>query len=396
MSTFNGMQLSYDNGATWKEIYAASGAQQFVQLGPLVKPFRRMLYWRNLTNSNKVCSSNDGALTIYNSGGYDFSLTGTPSDWGGVLSLAASPVDALTCYAALKYKATTDGYGAVVYKTADGGKTWTLLPLTPDTGFFDSGVFKLAIDPLNPNNVYAMFGSGNNPGGNSRVGVAKSSDAGASWSFVEGTYSGASGGGAPYIGPRDIAVSGNAAIITVSKENGGHPPFESLKEVGGAYFYPEDPARSYRIATTKRGLFAAITYTDTPVQVLWSAGGASWAEASSGALPVSVQHVEFGYDMTSIFVDISFPNGTSTDRGLYISKDAGASFTQKYSDSGGLWSGWTLPDPLNPKYIWHCGDIESGNEDGIFVSKDDGATWLPRRVNDAAPPFTIGSAPPEN
>ncbi len=74
-----------------------------------------------------------------------------------------------------------------LYKTVDGGKTWTKSKyIDADTGFID-----VAIDPVNPNNVYAASYQRRRTwwgfnGGGPNSGLWKSADAGKSWTKIQG------------------------------------------------------------------------------------------------------------------------------------------------------------------------------------------------------------------
>jgi photosystem II stability/assembly factor-like uncharacterized protein len=74
-----------------------------------------------------------------------------------------------------------------VYKTADGGKTWTNSKfIDPDTGFTD-----LVMDPSNPNTLYAAsFQRRRQPwgfnGGGATSGIWKTTDAGKTWTRLTG------------------------------------------------------------------------------------------------------------------------------------------------------------------------------------------------------------------
>ena len=75
-------------------------------------------------------------------------------------AIAIDPITPTTLYA---------GTGAGVFKSTNGGETWSLTDAGPPN------VLALAIDPITPSTLYA---------GTSRAGVFKSTDAGATWAVV--------------------------------------------------------------------------------------------------------------------------------------------------------------------------------------------------------------------
>ncbi len=402
MPTFNGMQFSYNNGADWKVIYQASTQMNFLQLGPLVKPFRRILYWTkqgNVGYNNVVCASNDGGITIYNNNGngFNFESLGTPGDYYGCWGLATSPLDSLTCYALLKYKQGVAGYGAQVYKTTDGGATWDLLPLAPPSPtqcIQIKDAAGIVVSATDPNRVYAYFGTGNGGSTGERKGVAYSGDAGASWEWVEE----ADATNIPeYIGPYSLAIYGNSAILSVRKEraSGGSSLF---KLAGGDYIGPQFPGGSgdtradYHLRRSKLGVVFAVRHavedpSANTMKVSYYDGG-EFVDAGGNGLPSKSADAEVGYNGSSLFADVHHD-------GLYFSADAGAAFTQAYA-AASYYSGKTIPDPLNERYTWFCGSMDASNQSGIFVSKDNGVTWLVRRTNTGdIPPFAIGAMPPD-
>lgn len=107
-----------------------------------------------------------------------------------------------------------------VYRTTDGGKTWEhVLKVNPDTGASD-----LSMDPTNPRILYAaMWHHGRKPwfikSGGEGGGIYKSTDAGDTWTKLEG-------GLPPLVGKIGVEVSPSRpsriyAIIEAEPEKGG-------------------------------------------------------------------------------------------------------------------------------------------------------------------------------
>jgi photosystem II stability/assembly factor-like uncharacterized protein len=167
----SGTQLfkSIDGGATWEPtgLPAAGGGVMALALDPrivLIPLLQRTVYAGNLDG---VWKSPDGGSTFTLVGSAASGLTNTSID---SLALAPSSPDVL-------YAGTMSGG---VFKTIDGGMTWSGasagLPLRFFQGSF-LAVTSLAVDPTDPNIVYAAT---------SGDGVYKTVDGGASWTATSG------------------------------------------------------------------------------------------------------------------------------------------------------------------------------------------------------------------
>ena len=91
-----------------------------------------------------------------------------------------------------------------IWKSTDAGASWAVA----DDSMLNMAVSSLAMDPTNPNVLYAgtgegFFGSGVRQG----LGIFKSSDAGATWSLLNGTVNGAPTGSFYYV--NKIVISPN-------------------------------------------------------------------------------------------------------------------------------------------------------------------------------------------
>jgi photosystem II stability/assembly factor-like uncharacterized protein len=101
----------------------------------------------------------------------DDGISWTPADVGrGALSIAFDPIDSLTLYVA------TGEYGVGVYKSVDGGTTWSS---SAPAGYLI--VYAVAVDPERPQVVYAGT---YRVSGSRATGVFKSVDGGQTWNHA--------------------------------------------------------------------------------------------------------------------------------------------------------------------------------------------------------------------
>jgi photosystem II stability/assembly factor-like uncharacterized protein len=129
-----GILKSTDGGSTWTQL-----------AGPFVGPF--------------------GSQSPYCGGGY-------------IGSLAVDPGNSQVLLAGVLFQCSV---GSGIYRSSDGGSTWTEVLGTPQTPYVVTG---LVFDPTNGNNVYAAVGqssSGTNDG------IWKSTDGGLTWKISNGS-----------------------------------------------------------------------------------------------------------------------------------------------------------------------------------------------------------------
>lgn len=175
----NGIYKSTDGGMNWTHLGLEEGSIiTQIQIDP--------------TNSDRIFASTLGnpyektmERGVYRStdGGLNWQNVLFISDSSGVIDLEMDPTNPDVLYAAgfnrinLPYNARVTGPDAKIFKTIDGGDTWTQLagglPTTEESRI------GLEIDPTNSNIIYALYvdGSTLNP-----EAIYKSSDAGNSWS----------------------------------------------------------------------------------------------------------------------------------------------------------------------------------------------------------------------
>jgi hypothetical protein len=101
-----------------------------------------------------------------------FTYPATENFSGRIVGIAPSPTDPNTIYIAAA--------GGGVWKTSNGGSTWT--PLTDNQVTLSMGAIALA--PSNPNVIYAGTGEANNAGSNYGRGILVSTDGGTTWTLT--------------------------------------------------------------------------------------------------------------------------------------------------------------------------------------------------------------------
>jgi photosystem II stability/assembly factor-like uncharacterized protein len=205
-----------------------------------------------------------------------------------------------------------------IFRTTDGGKTWTRV-LNKDQ---DTGGIEVVFDPQNSNVVFASlwqarrqpwFFSSGGPGS----GLYRSEDGGATWKRLEGN-------GLPegILGRIGVSVSG------------------------------ADPNRIYALIEAKEGgLFRS------------EDGGTKWTRVNEDG-----RFRQRAWYFSKVYAD---PKAADTvyvlNTGLFRSVDGGKSFTllpARHGDHHGLWI-----DPQNPQRI------ANANDGGAAISTDGGKTW---------------------
>jgi hypothetical protein len=215
-------------------------------------------------------------------------------------SLAVDPTNPQTVYAVT---------GQAVFKSWDGGVTWMISLAAPPGD--DGLIGGLAIDPVSSSNVYAATSAG----------VFKSTDAGGSW-------------------------------------NGLNP---SLARVRSLAINPSDP--SIILAGTDQGLFKSTN------------GGASW---SGQLLAASIYSLLFSAQSPSTIYGAEYDNSAyyPDPSRLHISTDGGATWTHSESLTD-VPPGALAIDPADPSTLYSGGIMRHSYavEDGLFKSVDSGLTW---------------------
>jgi photosystem II stability/assembly factor-like uncharacterized protein len=238
-----------------------------------------------------------------------------------VTSLAIDPSNPDIIYA---------GTQGGLFKSINGGASWS------DSGL--TNVDHLVIAPSNPNIIYA--------GGID--GLFKSTDAGGHWSQI-------SAPDARFVGYSiaidptnpNIVYGGNSLCVAMSVDGGGN---WTCGGPGGAYALVIDPKNT---STIYAGTYGNGVYTYT---------GGAWNVSSTGLTNAYVTSLAINPTNTSIIY-------AGTDGGVFKSTDGGASWNAINSGLTNTKVTSLAIDPSDPSTIY------AGTNGGVFESTDKGANW---------------------
>ncbi len=222
-------------------------------------------------------------------------------------------------------------YGNGMYKSTDGGKTWTHIGLS-DT----RQIGRVLVDPRDPNLVFvAALGHGYGP--NAERGVFRSKDGGKSWARV-------------------LFRDADTGAVDLDFE-----PGDSRTILAALW-------------QTRRPPWNVYPPSNGPGSGLWRSedGGDTWKPVTDGLPTEKPGRIRIAFapsDPKRVYVIADAKEG-----GLFVSGDAGVSFRRVSSDPriwgrGWYFSGVTV-DPRDPDVVYACNTA-------IYRSTDGGKTFLP-------------------
>jgi photosystem II stability/assembly factor-like uncharacterized protein len=368
----NGVWKSTNNGTTFQPIFDTYGTHSIGDIA--IAPSDPNIVWVGTGEANNRQSSSFGD-GIYKStdAGKTFTKMGL-EDSQTIARIVIDPKDPNTVYVAVLGHLFGPNKERGIYKTTDGGKTWNNVKfIDEDTGFTD-----LAIDYTDSKILYAASyqrrrtGFGFN-GGGPGSGIWKTIDAGKTWKKLEG--SGLPEGLLGRIG-LDVSRS-NPNVIYAQMEVG------ASVGTGGEEPQPGGPAPSPSPSPSASPTPAA-SPTPTPLNPkkpgVWRSDdkGRTWRIVSNeNNRPMYYSQIR---------VDPTNPENVYVG-GLNFSKstDGGKTFKSlqpgiAHSDNHAIW--------INPK---NGDNMMVGNDGGLNVSYDQGATWEFVNTIPAAQFYAIGA-----
>jgi len=323
-----GVWKSIDGGTTFKPVFDEMPVQSIGSIA--VDPRNPKNVWVGTGESwtrNSV-SFGDG---MYKS--TDGGETWTHVGLGGterITKIVVNPKNGDVVYACAPGRLWSDSADRGLYKTTDGGKTWTLAlkSSSPSTGC--SGV---SLDPANPDVVLAGL-----------------------WDFRRKGWTFRSGGDGPE------AVSGSGLYRS---QNGGKSWTELTPK--NAKGLPEQPYGRIEVVhapSNGKIVYALIEGRDTAL-FRSSDGGQTWDRRDKSQMMVWRP-----FYFARLVVDPKNPERVfKTDLNLIVSDDGGKSFSNTSGGSHGDWHDLWV-DPQDTKHI------VGGDDGGMWTSFDGGNRWF--------------------
>ena len=323
-----GVWKSQDGGTTFKPVFDKNPVQSIGAI--TIDPSHPSNVWVGTGESwmrNSV-SVGDG---IYKStdGGETWTNMGLPQS-ERIVRILVHPTDGDSVYACVPGKLWSDSADRGVYRSSDGGKTWSLALPGANAS---TGCSSLTMDPKNPSRLLAGM-----------------------WDFRRKGWTFRSGGDGPN------APSGSGLFRS---EDGGKT-WAELTDKTNPGLAPKPWGRVETVvAPSDASVVYALIESEHSALYRSSDGGKSW-EARDRSQSMIWRPFYFG----RLVVD-----PTNADRlfkpggGLTVSEDGGRSFADSGGEnSHGDWHDVWI-DPENPKHVI------GGDDGGLWISHDGGSRW---------------------
>jgi photosystem II stability/assembly factor-like uncharacterized protein len=258
-------------------------------------------------------------------------------DETGAVDLSMDPANPRVIYAAMWQELRTpwgiedSGPGSGLYKTIDGGDTWTQLTNGLPSG--DKGKIGVAVSPARPDRVYATVAA---DGG----GVFKSDDAGKSWQLINDNFEVRR---RPYYyahiyaDPQDVDTFYTFGKAFVKSTDAGKTLQTLRLPHGDFHDLWIDPKNNQRMINGNDG-GATVTFN----------GGRSWSTIDNqptGQFYTAITDTRFPYRVYGSQQDNTTVSIASRTDG------AGIDMTDWHTVGGGE-SGWIAPNPKDPDIVY--------------------------------------------
>ena len=322
-----GVWKSSDSGTTYKPVFDLQNVQSIGAI--TIDPSDPRTIWVGTGEpwTRNSVSVGDG---IYKSsdGGETWTHLGLENS-ERIAKIIVDPKDRNTVYACVPGKLWSDSAERGLYKTSDGGKNWSLVLKGTN---LSTGCASISMDPQNSGVMFASL-----------------------WDFRRKGWTFRSGGESP--------TSPSGSGLFRSSDGGTHWAEVSDKANKG---FPVKPYGRIAVSVAPSNNKIVYALVESPRSALFRSddGGQTWEERDRSQFMVWRP-----FYFATLFVDPSNPERLfKPDLGLIMSEDGGKSFSNAsggtHGDHHAVWI-----DPKNPQ------QIVSGDDGGIWYSQDGGSKW---------------------
>jgi photosystem II stability/assembly factor-like uncharacterized protein len=322
-----GVWKSLDGGTTFEPKFDKQAVQSIGAI--TIDPSNPKTIWVGTGEgwTRNSVSVGDG---IYRStdGGETWTNMGLPNS-ERIVRILVHPKNGNVVYACVPGRLWSDSTDRGLYRTSDGGKTWTQVLKGANAS---TGCSSVSMDPKNPDVLLAGMwdfrrkgwtfrSGGDGPTAQSGSGLFRSADGGKSWTPLTATAN------------RGLPKAPWGRVETVIAPSNNKIIYAFIESVDSALFRSDD-------------------------------GGATWQRRDSSQLMVWRP-----FYFARLVVDPTNPDRLfKPDLNLITSTDGGKSFSNTGGGSHGDWHDVWI-DPANPKHVM------GGDDGGFWVSFDGGVRW---------------------
>src|ERR1700730_5329259 len=324
-----GVWKSDDGGTRYRPVFDEQSAQSIGALALDPKNSKNVWVGTGECWTRNSVSIGDG---VYKStdGGETWTRAGLEKS-ERVSRIVVSPKNSDTVFACVPGALWSDSSDRGLYKTADGGKTWKQILKGPN---LSTGCTEMAVDPTNPDTMFACM-----------------------WDFRRKGWEYRSGGD----GLRNPSASG-----LFRSNDGGNTWTEITPE--NSKGFPKKPYGRLAIAIAPSNPKRVYAFVESPDSALFVSddGGLTWDKRDK-----SNWMVWRPFYFANLIVDPKNPDRVfKTDGALILSEDAGKSFATvggfqgAHGDVHDVWI-----DSTNPETVF------SGDDGGMWYSYNGGSKW---------------------
>jgi photosystem II stability/assembly factor-like uncharacterized protein len=246
----SGVMKTSNNGGTFEGIFAE---QPVASVGAVaVAPSDPKVVWVGTGEANDRNSSSWGNGVYRSENGGGAWVHAGLADSKTIARIIVHPKDPKTAWVAVMGDLWVPSAERGLYKTTDGGKTWKALLQAPAPYASRVGCGDVAVDPSNPDTVYAaLYARMRTPwsfvagpdatDGKDLGGIFKSTDGGATWKKLEKGLPGQTG----RIGLALYAKDPRILYAVVQSAEGGTANIDDVRSKRGGVFRSEDGGESW-------------------------------------------------------------------------------------------------------------------------------------------------------